>query len=264
MICNYTLAKKYFWKFKIFLKSLFVLKNWYVLPIVYFGLIQKPVIYFKTRDGSNLKIRTGKDSSDIHIFVEIWLDNVYFKEFSVKKNSVIIDIGSHIGLFSILAARKSYEGKVYSFEPNEYNYKILSENIQTNKIKNISHFNLAVSNTNGHVKLYCDENDFAAHSIHKKTPHSINVKSTTINDIFYENKIKNCDLLKLDCEGAEYDILMNTSPKIFEKINKICIEYEYFNNEKKLGELVDILNNYKFKIKKNQVSMNMGYLYAWK
>jgi FkbM family methyltransferase len=252
-----------FFKLKLFCKSIIHLKNWYMFPIVYFRLTKKSFVYFKTRNGINLKIRTEKGSSDIHVFSEIWLDNVYLKEFNLKKNSVIMDIGSHIGLFSILASKKFVNGKIYSFEPNSYNYKILSDNIQSNNLKNISTFNSAVSNNSNFIQLYCND-DFAAHSIHKKTSTSITVKSTTIKDIFYNNHIMKCDLLKLDCEGAEYEILMNAPQEIFQKISKICLEIDYSNDKKTLNEIIKKLHISKFKTNEKQVSKKTGYLYAWK
>ena len=253
-----------FFKLKLLCKSIIFLKNWYMFPIVYFGLTKKPFAYFRINDGPNLKIRTGKGSSDIHVFAEIWLDNVYLREFNLEKNSIIIDIGSHIGLFSILTSIKFDNGKVYSFEPDTYNFKILSDNIQFNKINNIFPFNFAVSNSDNFIKLYCDENDFAAHSIHKKTSDGINVKSVTLKNIFYNNNIVRCDLLKLDCEGAEYEILMNTPKEIFQKISKICMETDHFTDEKKLNEIINQLHDFNFKTIKKQISNNMGYLYAWK
>ena len=72
------------------------------------------------------------------------------------------------------------------------------------------------------------------------------VECITLENIFDENRITNCDLLKLDCEGAEYDILMNTKKEIFEKIKLISLEYHNIINHdgyelKKFLEIVGFL-----------------------
>ena len=77
------------YKLKILLESIKLLKNWYLFPLVYFNVIKKDHVIFKTRDGFQIKIRTK--SSDIQIFTEIWLE----KKYPVNLNSargVVIDI----------------------------------------------------------------------------------------------------------------------------------------------------------------------------
>ena len=57
-----------------------ILKNWYMYPIVYFQLTKRMIIPFMTKSGFKLNIRNVKNSTDIHIFTEIWLENIYKKK----------------------------------------------------------------------------------------------------------------------------------------------------------------------------------------
>ena len=111
------------------------------------------------------------------------------------------------------------------------------ENIEINSIKNISTFNNAVSSKSGIIKFYNSQKDFAANSMYEKVGEEIQVQSITLENIIEKNKIKKCNLLKMDCEGAEYDILMNIPEKILEKIDNITLEtkgkgeFEYTSND---------------------------------
>ena len=64
----------------------------------------------------------------------------------------------------------------------------------------------------------------AESSLYKKGSETIAVPSTTLNDIFLDNKIEHCDFLKIDCEGAEYEILFSAPKELFSKIEKIVME----------------------------------------
>ena len=115
------------------------------------------------------------------------------------------------------------KGRVFCFEPVNDNYELLLENIKLNNITNIIPFNCAVSQNSSKVKIFLND-DQSSHSMFIPNSESIEVPSISIHDIFKENEIKKCDLLKLDCEGAEYDIIKSIKQEFFGFINKIAIE----------------------------------------
>lgn len=255
--------KKFFWKIKLLFKTILLLKNWYEFVSIYFGLANQPYLILNVRDGYKIKIRTK--STDIHVFTEIWLDNIYLKKFNLNSSSTIIDIGAHIGLFSIFASRKFKNSKIYSVEPNSENFDLFKENIRMNKIQNIKPFNFAVSSKNGSISFYINEKDSASHSIFKNKGKLVNVKSCTLEKIIIDNKISTCDLLKMDCEGAEYDILLNTPNEILSRVNKIALEYEKIENVNYSEE--DIITKLKkcgFQIIKFEPRNDYGYIFAEK
>ena len=242
-----------------------VLKNWQIYPMVYFKLVRNPYVFFITKNDLKLKIRTGRKSSDIHVFSEIWLDDVYLKNFKLRQKGIIIDVGSHIGLFSLLCSQKYPQSKIYSFEPEIENFKIQQNNIQINRIHNIFPNNFAVSNVSGNIEFYLNEDDYAGHSLIKNNGKKIIVKSVTLEDVFKENEIENCELLKLDCEGTEYDIIMNLNENFLNRIKNICIEYENLENvDYALSDLIEKLQSNRFLVKLHKITNNNGYLYAKK
>jgi FkbM family methyltransferase len=171
---------------------------------------------------------------DINILNEIYLYKIYTpKYFYIKPKDNIIDIGSHIGIFSIYAAKKANKGKVYAFEPISSNYSILKDNIYLNSIKNIYTENIGISYKRGKKKIYINNRNSAGHSsyIYKKNDKYIIANMNTLQNIIKRNKISKVNLLKIDCEGAEYDILLSCSENILRKIDKIALEYHFFKNK---------------------------------
>ena len=52
----------------------------------------------------------------------------------------------------------------------------------------------------------------------------VEVEAVSLPDIFSEFKLKEIDLLKLDCEGAEYDILYQCPTQLFPRIKQMAME----------------------------------------
>lgn len=258
------MSKNLVWKFKLLLKSMIVFKNWYILPLVYFGIKKKSKVKFLTKTGKKITIRVAKNSSDIHVLAEVFLENAYSgPRFEINENDIVIDIGAHIGVFTIYASQFCEKGKILCYEPLTENFQILIENIKSNKIKNIKAKNTAVTDKPKRAKFYSSNTDFAAGSLLKKSKNYFEVNTTSIPEIFNENSLKCCNILKLDCEGAEYEILLNLKKEFFQKIEKICMEY---HNLKTIpydeNDLVKKLEMFNFKVKKIKKSKTYGYIFA--
>ena len=245
-------------RFLILLKSVKIVKNWYIIPLVYFHIYKNEYYILKLKNGLKIKLRTY--STDIHAFVNIWVIQEYSKNFDGNEE-IIIDIGGHIGLFSIYALRSNPK-KIIAFEPIKENFNLFNENIALNKIENIKCYNMAVYDSSEEIEIYFNQ-DFAAHSLIKKNGSSRKIKSISLKKIFDEQKITKCDILKLDCEGAEYKIFEELPNEYFKKIEKISMEFHVFNNEYELIEkLKKRIIEMKFLIEIQQTNDEMGMLYA--
>lgn len=250
-------------KLKILLNAIRILRNWHAFPLVYFGLIKKEHVNFFTKSGMKMKIRTN--STDLDTFCLIWLLKDYGRfNFVIKPDDVIIDIGAHIGTFSLYASQFCTQGKIFCYEPSNENFELLKENIKQNKIKNIFPENLAVSKSNDKVTFYINP-DKTANSMYDKTSESISVQSTTLQQIFDLNKLENCNYLKLDCEGAEYDIIESLPEEYFKKIEKMYIEYHFSDSKPLLLEnMIKKLESASFKIINQPMEQGMGSIFAIK
>ncbi len=257
------MMSNFFENLRIFLNSRKIFKNWYIYPKVYYKLISDKFPIFETNTGLKIKIR--KHSTDLMALTHVWLIEEYkSKNFEIKDTDVIIDVGGHIGLFSLYASQFCKNGLIYSFEPVPENYNLLIDNIQSNDLNQIKSFNLAVSNSNSNVKLYLND-DEAGHSMFSKSSKTITVDSISLQQIFDDNNIENCNFLKLDCEGTEYEILQNLPLSYFDKIEKIIIEYHMADSHPELLEnLKKLLISQNYFLKTKKLFSDIGFLYASK
>lgn len=165
-------------------------------------------------------------------FKESFFEEVYYKNLPKsllkKDNPTIIDIGANVGFFSILSILKFKNPNIISFEPIKRNFDMLKKNISEINQKNLRIVNKAVSNTNGEIILKFDKNQDITTSAsifdNKYGNDEEKVVSTTLLDIFSEYKLNEIDVLKLDCEGAEYEIIYNTPKSFFDKVKCITLE----------------------------------------
>jgi len=222
-------------------------KNWYIFPLIYLKLYFRSIAKIITKKNLIIKLRTK--STDFLTFVNIWIFDEYLKnKIDIKNNDVIIDIGGHIGLFALYASQFCKKGQIYSYEPVIENYNLFIKNVKNNNLTNIKVFNTAVSKSNDKIDLFLND-DQAAHSIFTKSKNINEVNSITLQNIFEKNKIKNCDLLKIDCEGAEYEILENLPIKYLEKIQKIIIECHFVKTKQ------DFFNDLKTNLKQQNFEL---------
>jgi FkbM family methyltransferase len=164
-----------------------------------------------------------------------------------SENPIIIDIGANVGIVSFYFAKKYPTAKIYAYEPHPINFKNLLNGIEINKFTNIYPFNLAVlSKSNEIVNIHLHENNTSASSIFRFYPTDPyeQVKTISLNDIIKNNNIPYIDFLKIDCEGAEFDIIENTD--IFYNnttpIYNIFIEFHKFMELKENKNINNVLN----------------------
>jgi len=253
----------FFSKIRILARSWNILKNWYLYPLVYFKLTKKDYVIFETRSGLKIKIRVN--STDLMAFTHVWMIQEYSDDnFSINNDDVIIDVGAHIGLFALFASQFCKNGKIFCYEPIKENYKILIENIEMNQIQNIFPNNLAVTKETSRVKIFLND-DQSGHSMFIQNKNFVEVDSKSLSDIFIDNGIKECDFLKLDCEGAEYEIIESLPSDLFTKINKTAIEYHMVDTKPELLEqLINKFKQFSFSVHTRSLFADIGFLFAKK
>lgn len=164
-------------------------------------------------------------NADLSMMGEVFYDHQYDPIFfEIKRDDVIFDIGAHVWYFSIYAAYRAKQ--VHSFEPFYKNFIQLQENIKINDLKNVVSNNIALGDSQGEVEFYEHQSHTGCHSLYKRGGiyNHITVKKETLGQYMKEHNITKVNLLKLDCEGAEYEIINSLPEECFVKIDKICME----------------------------------------
>jgi FkbM family methyltransferase len=226
-------------------------RNWHTFFLDYVGILKNREVVYSLRNNIRFKARAGK--RDGVIINEVWVSRTYTPVGDeIREGDTVIDIGAHIGAFSVLAANRARDVTVYSYEPFPDNFNLLKENIELNHLENIKPFPLAVSGSGGRRKLFIMGQDSHSHSLLAETTIHIVVDSITLPEIFEGNNIETCSFLKFDCERAEYEILFNTPEECFNRVKRISLEYHpYIEKEHSYSgdELVTLLKDRGFEIK---------------
>jgi len=226
-------------------------------------LIQKNFNIF----GKTLRLSL-RDKGDEAVADEVFIHRSYklCEEAIRNAQGPIVDIGGHIGCFALLVSALRHSLLIYSFEPHSDNFKVLEQNLKGNGAKNGVAVPQAVSDKVGEADLLLSHQDLN-HSLTlaiEPTGKTQTVLTTTLEHIFKQHKINRCGLLKLDCEGSEYDILYSTPKAVFDKIGAIVVEYHEWE-EKGLADALKIhLEKMGFKVKKipNAKMPELGYLWC--
>lgn len=215
-------------------------------------------------------ILTMRNEGDYAIAHELFLDHQYrfCDEVIRKTQNPIIDIGGHLGFFSLYASLLNPIVPIYSFEPHDGNFALLKENLKQNHIKNVVPKALAVSDKIGQIELQLSQEDLNHSTIRaiEPTGKTQKVQTTTLERIFEKNRIGRCDLVKLDCEGAEFEIFYSTPKTIFERITNIFLEYHDWIPGHNSEELKRFLEKMGFKVQKypNYKIRELGFLWCQK
>jgi FkbM family methyltransferase len=176
------------------------------------------------RNGAVFEVRGGTD--DRHVLFEVFVRQIYAT--ALPPQAVVIDVGANIGAFSIAAALAG--AKVLSFEPFPANFAVLKRNIERSRVR-ADVFPLAVSSHPESRELFLpDRDDFVGRfSLHPgRGARTIKVDCTSLDDIVRDNRLERVDLLKLDCQGSEYEILFGAEAGTLRRIRSIIVECEEF------------------------------------
>ncbi len=203
------------------------------------------VVVLKTRDGLNITIR--QNIFDARIIKENFIDKPYIRYFDLPTNPTIVDIGGYIGDFSIYAVKYLNANKVIVYEPTVENFEILKMNITNNAFEDrIIAVNKAVSDSSEVLlNVEIQESD-EVHVSAYWYPEAAGrvVPSLTLSELLTVHQLDSVDLLKVDCEGGEYDIFPNETDETFSRIQNIVFEHHRVDGfETKLERVINRLQS---------------------
>lgn len=219
-----------------------------------------------------LNLRNGlsfynANQNTLSIFKEIFVNNVYScGEVKINEGDVVFDIGANVGVFSLYASQIK-RTQVYAFEPHPKNFKVLLNNVNQNKITNIECFDYALGIEN-EDRILIEGNIAGGHKLSNENEHSnsggsLKVKSVTLSRMTEKLEIDIIDFVKLDCEGAEGEIIKSLGQEGLKKIRKMAIEFHdnhsILHHEEILNELQR--SGFKTSLKWDGKSY-FGYIYA--
>lgn len=210
---------------------------------------------------------------EFHILNEIFVRNDY--DFISGSQSIVVDIGANIGITSLFFSRLSYVDKIYAFEPvkdtfeqAQYNFSLNDKIQKIAKIKNIGlgknsrkELFLFDRNWKGNTGLRGKSSpSYEDNTNAKKIEVQLESATLEIGNIVAENIGKNV-IVKMDCEGGEYEILEDLYQSgMINKINVLLLEW----HDKGSKVIEEILINSGFDYFSRNYDSITGMIYAFK
>lgn len=171
-----------------------------------------------------------------YIYKEIYFEGVYIDILNQKKDMVIVDVGSNIGV-TVDYFRK-YAKTVYAIEPDPMHFTALSKNKEFNNWDNVVLCNYALSNKDGEAEFAQSPSNQTTNALVDENVNKavgpgwyqtrLKVKTKTIESFMKENNIEQVDFMKFDPEGSEELILYSDEFKrVAPKIKAIECEFHH-------------------------------------
>lgn len=244
-----------------FVKSSHSLKNKFRIYFTYLKINFKYFVLSNLFELKSEKIMGFKISSFNYenirfLFGEVFYKNEYFINIK-KEKPIIFDCGANIGVATIFLKWIYPESEIYSFEPDRKTFELLKKNIEQNKLENVHLFNCAVSDKDGFIDFFNDEDKPGSLLMSTKKARTskdvLQVKSVSLSSFMKSHNIENIDLLKVDIEGSEKDVFEDLNKnKLIDAVSKIILEYHHNINGQKseLGYFLKIFeeNNFNYQI----------------
>jgi len=151
--------------------------------------------------------------------------DIYKAKTYIQNHGVVIDVGANVGYFSLFVLKNFEKLKVIAIEPHPRNFELMKENLRDYSPEL---HQVALNGDSGTIELFdFGEESSACHSIYhlgRSDAKPIEVQSITLEELMQRSNISHIDFLKMDCQGAEYQVFFTMRRSIQQKINYIAME----------------------------------------
>ncbi len=179
------------------------------------------------RNGLNIACRGG--TRDWDVVHELYFAGGYGRAMNFLKNlpgePVVLDLGGNIGLFSLLAAQTHPAALVYAYEPGPPNYRMFEMNCLANPglLKRIHLCKEAVAGQTRIAEWLFDEQNPGGSGLFGRDGIKYQVQIRAFAEVL-DSVANDIALVKIDIEGAEYEVLQSTPPELWKRIQAISLE----------------------------------------
>jgi len=203
-----------------------IARNW--ADVVLFRMGLKKTLIIKFIDGKSVYFKNMKEYFDFWKSGECLPELLKVIDRQYKwldvKNRDVVDIGANIGDSAIYFALKGAK-HVYAFEPYPYSYNIAKKNIRLNHLEGkITLLNEGCGKS-GSIAIKEDYKNTVGTDL-RSFKEGKKIRIEGLDEIVKRFNLKHA-ALKVDCEGCEYDLILNASDEALKAFDQIIIEYHY-------------------------------------
>ena len=152
-------------------------------------------------------------------------------ELESEADPVVVDVGAHIGCFTVFIAAKLSAATVYALEPAKSNFDLLTRNIAANSLSKVVPLQVALSGESGRTILHHAAENWG-HSLYPDLAGANGltekVTAMSLDEFIRSNSISKIDYLKMNIESAEYDVLLRSSAETLAALFRMEVEFHPF------------------------------------
>lgn len=171
---------------------------------------------------------------------------------TIKENDCIIDIGGHLGYFTCVSAVLAKNGQVHTFEVDPNCVPLIEKNKKINDFQNVFINNFAVADKVKKVRIPSLNHPHSGMRINSEQNNFIEIDAITLDDYVYKNNLKP-NFIKIDVEGAEYQVLQGMKETLKQPQLKLLVEVhvdllsKHFDTDYRV--ILNLLDEYGFNMK---------------
>jgi FkbM family methyltransferase len=152
---------------------------------------------------------------DRHISTHLWRYRIWEPSVTswmlsiIRTGQNVVDVGAHIGYFTIIMALLVGQGgRVFAFEPEPGNLRLLRKNLNFNAIHNVTVESKAVSDRAGRAELHMSADNTGDHRLYASAPgRKVCVVETVALDDYFQSLARPVHFVKIGAQGLEPKIL---------------------------------------------------------
>jgi len=204
-------------------------RNWPVVAIA--GLLWRHLplprhdLVLVTRDRTRFVVPLGRKAGALYPALEVFAFSTYAHDWRLEQSPFIIDIGAHVGAFTLWLAEKYASLRVTCFEPDPDAFRYLERNLRGLDVVMRREAVAGRSGTSaltrpipgGAVSALRDSNGQPGSNV-------VDVRVVAFDEVMagIHDPVA---LVKLDCEGSEYDIVLQSAANSWRQVHRVVIEY---------------------------------------
>lgn len=158
-----------------------------------------------------------------HLYNDMFVNGIYYYE-PTRTDPFVLDCGSNIGMSMLYFKHLSPNARVVCFEPDPVLLPYLKKNIAQNNLKDVKLVEAAVSSSNGELSFFAD--GLIGGGLSEAAPLTASVETKVKTIRLYDYLTEECDFMKMNIEGAEWDALEDAADRL-PLIREMAIEYHH-------------------------------------
>lgn len=233
-------------------------------PSLLRGMTRGGEMTFRTRTG--LTLHTPNVPGARFPVYEVNADDVYRLDELLEglDRPTVVDIGAHIGSFTAAVAAKRPHARIHAYEASPSTAAWLERNVTANDLdQRVTVHRCAVADHAGTLEIV-DNGEASAHNGLTAPEGSggiVSVPCTTWDDVV-DRAGGSVDVLKLDAEGVEYGIILDSDPHTWSTVQRIVMEYHPVAG-RTLRQLADHLEPLGLRLARDEPADRPGLGNAW-